>query len=146
MLNFIYLRLNYFTMKKSIIVAFAITFAVAFSACNNDEPVELTKYEITFDIVEPEEGAVFTSGDELHMEVDVQGTKAIGNVELLAINLTSGDTIANYYMTSTSDFLMMHEHADLLVTEVADCQFIVSAWETNYADRISETRNFTINP
>ena len=80
------------------------------------------------------------------MEVDVQGTKAIGNVELLAINLTSGDTIANYYMTSTSDFVMMHEHADLLVTEVADCQFIVSAWETNYADRISETRNFTINP
>jgi hypothetical protein len=133
---------------KNYILAIAAIFAITFTACkNDDDPIDEPEvYDVTFTIVEPEDGAVFTSGDELHMEVDFEGTLALGNVEILAINHTTDDTIAHITATTTETFYMIHEHADLSVTEVSECHFIVSAWQTNYADRISEEIDFTINP
>jgi hypothetical protein len=133
---------------KNYLLAIAMISAITFTACKNDEtPIdEPVVYDVTFTIIEPEDGAVFTSGDELHMEVDFEGTKALGNVEILAINHTTDDTIAHFTASTTETFYMIHEHVDLSVTEGAECHFIVSAWETNYADRITEEIDFTINP
>lgn len=133
---------------KMYLLAFATITTITFTSCKNDkEPIdEPVVYDVTFTIVEPEDGAVFTSGDELHMEVDFEGTKALGNVEMLAINHVSGDTIAYFTATTAETFYMMHEHVDLTVAAITECHFIVAAWETNYADRIYEEIDFTINP
>ena len=67
---------------KNYILAIAAIAAITFTACkNDDDPIDEPEvYDATFTIVEPEDGAVFTSGDELHMEVDFEGTLALGNV------------------------------------------------------------------
>lgn len=132
-------------MRISMFMAIVAT-VILFTASCKEDVVTPIAYDVTFTIVEPEQDAVFTSGDELHMEVDFEGTKALGNVEMLAINHTTGDTIAHFTATTSETFYMMHEHADLDVTEISNCHFMVSAWETNYADRIMEEVDFTINP
>ncbi len=132
-------------MKNFILLAIVALLAATFTSCKNDAP-EVIIYDVSFTMIEPEDGAVFASGDELHMEVDFDGTKALGNIEMLAINHNTNDTIAYFTTTTNESFYMYHEHVDLLVTEFTECHFIVSAWETNYADRITEEIDFTINP
>lgn len=134
-------------MKYSILIPIFSIITIIASSCKEDNKDDLTVYDVVISILEPEEGAVFATGEELHMEVDFDGTKALGNYEVLALNTTSGDTIAHFTGTSTELFLAFHEHhEDLLVTAVSNCTLTASAWETNYADRISESVNFTINP
>ncbi|MBK7442253.1 MAG: hypothetical protein IPI65_12090 [Bacteroidetes bacterium] len=132
-------------MKNVFVLATAIIFTLTIQSCK-DDTVEPVVYEVTFTILEPEDGAVFTSGDELHMEVDFEGTKPLGNVEMFAINHLTDDTLAYFTAATSETFFMMHEHVDLSVTEITECHFIVSAWETNYADRKTEEIDFTINP
>ena len=108
---------------------------------------EIVNYEVTISILEPVNGAVYSSGEELHMEVDFDGTKEIRNYEVLALNLTSGDTIAHFTGTSGDLFVPFHDHVeDVIVTETSNCTLTASAWEIEYADRISESVTFTINP
>lgn len=132
-------------MKNIAIALAAAAMIFTVSSCKEDE-VPVVDYDVTFTIVEPEADFVALSGDELHMEVDVQGTKAIGNAEMLLIAAVSGDTLFSYSTTTTSDFLALHEHYIPSVTESTECHFMVSAWESNYADRISEEVHLTINP
>lgn len=134
-------------MKNFLILPILTIVFVFTTSCSDDDKETFVDYDVTIAILEPEEDAVFATGEELHMEVDFDANKALGNYEVLALNLTSGDTIAHFTGTSTELFLAFHEHQeDLLVTAVSNCTLTASAWETNYADRISESVNFTINP
>lgn len=133
-------------MKFNTAIVLACTiFAISATSCKQDEVPEVT-YNVTFTIIEPEADFVAVSGDELHMEVDLQGTKAIGNAEMLLIDEMSGDTLFTYSTTTTSDFLTMHEHYIPSVAMSTMCHFMVSAWESNYADRLTEEVHLTINP
>lgn len=112
---------------------------VLFTACNNDpepEP-ETTVYDVTFTVVEPEDDSHVMIGTELHMEVDLEGTKAIGNIELLFIN-AAGDTVVNYQTSTTETFFNVHEHYDVVASDAGDGHVQISAWESNYADRKTE--------
>lgn len=113
-------------------------------ACNNDK--EIADYDVVFTIIDPDEGVAYTSGDEFHMEVDFDATKPIMNLEVLVINMTSGDTLYNYQTTTNQDFYMFHEHPILSVGEASVCRFEVSAWETSYANRIWSDVHFNMNP
>lgn len=115
------------------------------AACDNKEETPVA-YEITFTVVEPEEAMMVLSGEEVHMEVDIDGTKAIGNAEMLVINETTGDTLYSYQTATAESFLQLHEHFDIVVAAAADCMFMVSAWESNYADRVSEHVHFQAMP
>lgn len=119
-----------------------IAMSVSVISCKEDEDIS---YSATFEIIEPEDGGVFSAADEFHMEVDITGTKALNNAEMLVIS-HDGDTLFSYQTTTTSDFIMLHEHAFLTVTDTTECHFEVSVWQSDYANRISEEVHFTVNP
>lgn len=111
---------------------------VLFTACDKeDDTPEVTAYDVTFTIIEPADDSHAMIGTELHMEVDLEGTKAINNIELLFIN-AAGDTVVNYQTTTTETFFNVHEHYDVEASDAGDCHMQISAWESNYDDRITE--------
>ena len=107
------------------------------SACNDDPEPEPIEYDVTFTVIEPESDSHAMIGTELHMEVDLEGTKAIGSIELLFIN-AAGDTVVNYQTSTTETFFNVHEHYDVVASDAGDCHMQISAWETNYAEKITE--------
>ncbi len=113
-------------------------------SCNNDN--EQPDYGVIFTIVEPEEGGMYTSGGEFHIEVDIEGTLPIGNIEMLVHNMTTGDTMWYYSTTTSQDYFTYHDHPILAVVNPSMCHFEVSAWESSYDNRITEEVHFEINP
>ena len=73
-------------MKYSILIPIFSIITIIASSCKEDNKDDLTVYDVVISILEPEEDAVFATGEELHMEVDFDGTKALGNYEVLALN------------------------------------------------------------
>lgn len=123
---------------------------IALSACDNKkEETPDTKYDATITIIEPDEGMVMNSGEELHIEVDVEVAGTIHNVEVLAFNETTGDTILYYLdMPHTQNLFQYHEHVVPTVTEISNCWVKASSWgmDETALDADSKTVHFTINP
>lgn len=115
-----------------------------FSSCNNDS--DKPDYDVIFTIIEPEEGGVYTSGQEFHIEADVEGTLPIENIEMILHNMTTGDTLWYYSTTTSQDFYAFHDHPILAVAGASECHFEISAWQYAYADRITKEVHFEINP
>lgn len=129
-------------MKLVYIVAAACMFT--FLSCNDDE--DQPEYDVIFNIIEPEEGVVYASGEEFHIEVDIEGTLPIGNIEMLLHNMTTGDTMWYYSTTTSQDYFAYHDHPILAVVNPSMCHFEVSAWEISYENRITQDVHFEINP
>jgi hypothetical protein len=117
-------------------------------SCKEDDTADDAAYLVTITIIEPVEHDVYTSGDELHMEVDFERAGVIHFVEILALNETSGDTI--YYSgaihADASDYYGFHEHVDVFVSGASDCKLVASTWEHDPLEKISEEVHFTVNP
>lgn len=129
-------------MKKLFYFLSVIIGLAVFASCYKDDPA----YDVSITFIEPENGAVMVSGDSLHMEIDFECTKVLNNIEVLAINTTSGDTIANFTETTTDRFFNFHEHIMPVVTVSSNINIIASGWESDYANRISKQVSVTINP
>ncbi|MFI5172885.1 MAG: hypothetical protein ACHQFW_10870 [Chitinophagales bacterium] len=131
-------------MRKNVFAAGFISMAILIaSSCKNNE---IPDYDIDFTFVEPASGLVLNSGDELHMEIDVQGTAPINNIEVLVINTTSGDTIGNFPVSTNEQFYPFHEHLVVTAGVTSACKVVANAWASNYAERITKEVPFTINP
>jgi hypothetical protein len=65
---------------------------------------------------------------------------------MLVIATVSGDTLYEFSTITDADFLNMHEHFIPDVASSTNCRFVVSAWESDYALRLSKELNVTINP
>lgn len=129
-------------MKKLFYFLSVIIGLAVFASCYKDDPA----YDVSITFIEPENGAVMVSGDSLHMEIDFECTKVLNNIEVLAINTTSGDTIANFTETTTDRFFNFHEHIMPVVTVSSNINIIASGWESDYVNRISKQVSVTINP
>ena len=135
-------------MKYLLLPALLVYTLISISSCKKDElPID-EPYDINITFIEPGEGEVFTSGDELHMEIDFERTGTIHYIDLLAMNETTGDTI--YYSgiihADATDFYSFHEHQDLVISVASDCKVVASSWENEPIDKISEEIHFTANP
>ncbi|MBK6730598.1 MAG: hypothetical protein IPG60_06380 [Bacteroidetes bacterium] len=137
-------------MKNKFIVFIATAMVFSLSAC--DEKVDDTpdpNYDARITIIEPDEGMVMNSGEELHIEVDVEVVGTIHNVEVLALNETTGDTILYYLdMPHTQNLFQFHDHVEPIVTEISNCIVRASSWgmDETALDADSKTVHFTINP
>lgn len=127
-------------MKK--VLLFTALIGMLMMSCKKDEETPVV-YDITFTVIEPAADEELMVGSELHMEVDIEGTKAIGNVELLVMN-GAGDTVVNFQTSTTETFLNVHEHYDIVAGDVGDCHMQISAWESNYADRKTQEVHFHV--
>ncbi|MEZ5014329.1 MAG: hypothetical protein R2794_08565 [Chitinophagales bacterium] len=125
-------------MKIFFIGMSAVVLISVIYSCKEKDP-ETTPYTVTISFLEPAADDEIMSGSEMHMEVDFDGSKALGNIEVLALNTTTGDTIAYYNIPTNDAFYAFHEHADIIVAEHNMCTITASAWESDYADRISKS-------
>ena len=129
-------------MKKLLYFIPVIIGIVVLSSCYKDDPA----YDVSITFIEPEDGAIMVSGDSLHMEVDFECTKVLNNIEVLAINTTSGDTLADFVEATTERFYSFHEHIIPTVAVSSNINIIASGWESDYANRISKQVSVTMNP
>lgn len=134
---------------RSLILTLTVVYTVTFfTSCKKDDTPEPDVYDINITFIEPGEAETYTSGDELHMEIDFERTGTIHYVDVIALNETTGDTI--YYSgaihADAEDFYSFHEHAILSIAVASDCKVVASSWEGNEADKISEEVHFTANP
>lgn len=131
-------------MKKNILLTSVIALITVFTfSCKNKEvPV----YDIDFMFIEPTAAQVYSSGSEVHLEIDVQGTAPLNNLEVLVINLTANDTIQNYDVTTNDQFYEFHEHLIITVGVPSSFKVLANGWEGNYANRVSKEVLFTVNP
>lgn len=135
-------------MKIIYTACIAVTLSIIIAACNKtDSPIG--KYEAKITIIEPDEGMVMSSGEELHIEVDFEVEGSIQNVEILALNETTGDTILYFKdMPHTQDLFQYHDHVIPAVNEISNCIVRASSWgmDETALDADSKTVHFTINP
>ena len=124
----------------------AIVVLTYFSACNKEDPPAGT-YDATITIIEPDDGMILASGDELHVEIDFENDATIYNVEILVLNETSGDTLLYHNENaSIANLYQFHEHIMPIVTSVSDCMVKASTWENDKSEAISKSVHVIINP
>ena len=135
-------------MKYLLLPVLFVCTMMSMSSCKEDDlPID-APYDINITFIEPGESEIFTSGDELHMEIDFERTGTIHYIDVLAMNETTGDTI--YYSgeihADAENFYSFHEHQDLSIAVLSNCKVVASSWEHDPIDKISEEIHFTVNP
>ena len=131
-------------MRKTIFSAVVVLATlVVVGSCKNKE---VPAYDVSYTFIEPGMGDTILTGEELHMEIDIQGTAPINNIEVLAINNTTGDTLTSYVISTTEQFYPFHEHIIADVDAVSECSVIANAWAANYSERITKIVDFVILP
>lgn len=134
-------------MNKLLIVCmFFIISGVIISCDKNNDDNHPGEYSATITILEPDEGMVMNSGEELHVEVDFENDAEIHNVEVLVMNETNGDTIMYFNEhVHVDNLFQFHEHEHVNVTEISSCKVTALTWDEDKTKAISKTVNFTIN-
>ncbi|MBC8172853.1 MAG: hypothetical protein H7X71_03010 [Chitinophagales bacterium] len=120
-------------------------------SCDNEDEIPdppVGTYTPTIIFIEPADGEILDSGDELHMEVDFDyAGNTIHHVGLFVINEALNDTVFEFEEhADTPDFYSLHEH---IVTDVAVAtEYMVVAWSSNSDESIvvSEHVHVTVNP
>lgn len=133
-------------MKKYFYTVISVFIVLVLHGCKEETPPQEYTAIITF--IEPDEGAVFAGGDELHIELDFENDDVIHNVEVIALNTTNGDTLL--YFTSnvnTANLYQFHEHTDLPAVSVMSAGKVTArTWDGDKTDAITKSVNFVINP
>jgi hypothetical protein len=135
-------------MKNICLTASAVLYALAFISCNNDDNDADDVYAPTITFIEPADGAILTSGDELHMEVDfTYSGQTIHHIGIYVIDEAHADTLFSFSEhAETDDIYMLHEHIVTSVTE--STEYLVEAWSSNEDETqiVSEHVHVTVNP
>lgn len=134
-------------MQKILIICVSIIISTTIISCDkNSDNNPSDEYTATITILEPEDGMVMNSGEELHVEVDFENDTEIHNVEVLVMNETSGDTIMFFSEhVHVENLYQFHEHEHVLVTEVSACKVTALTWDDDKSKAISKSVNFTVN-
>lgn len=131
---------------KPLAILMAASFV--FVSCDKEEPeVEEETYEVTISIVEPTEGQVLTSGDEMHLEAIYESEGTIHQIGVYVIGETLGDTLYQYETHAhTDNYYEFHEHTDVMVASSQEYKVIFRTWDMSGAAPIEEHVHVTINP
>lgn len=133
-----------YIMRKNIVSITIVYFLLVFLiSCKNKE---IPAYDVDFMFIEPIAGQVYTSGDDVHLEIDMQGTAPINNIEVLIINTASNDTVGNFETSTTEQFYSFDDHLVITVGVASSFKILANAWTGSYDNRVFEELIFTVNP
>ena len=64
--------------------------------------------------------------------------KALNIVYTLTVSVARTANTVVSQTSTTETFFNVHEHYDIEASDAGDCHMQISAWETNYAEKITE--------
>ena len=138
-----------YAIHKSLMMFALSLFAAGFSSCKEEDHMHGDTYEANINFVTPAADQEFTSGEEVHMEINFTNDATIHNVMVRVIRDSDQAEVFlwEYHVHAETGSYMFHEHVMLTATGHEHFTIEASTWDhDSEAVPIVATRSIHVEP